>query len=108
MVIFLILLIINKQYKEHYYDITPYEYHWNIFKCYDSDCARKRNYECYKYCDNIINNRGGAADYCRLMCGDYTDLQYDHLKFNNYNWNSLLPKFSKYSLLNEKIENDIF
>lgn len=97
--IIILLLADNKDKKsiENYYDITPYDYHWDIYKCYDMECAKEKGLRCYKWCNKW--KEPGAQHNCRVKCLDYGDVQSDYLKFNNYTWNSLLPHFNKVSLL---------
>jgi len=85
---------------EGYYDITPYEAHWNIFKCLDPKCIKDKGYECYKWCNNIEET--GAAENCRVKCADYADEMFDSIKLQNYTFNYLLPRFSKVTLLKDR------
>ena len=85
---------------ENYYDITPYNVHWAIFKCLDGDCVKKKSYECYNWCNNWPE--AGASENCKMRCMDYADQMFDSLKTQNYTWINLLPEFSKYTLLNEQ------
>ena len=92
-----------------YYDITPYEAHWDIFKCLDPQCVKDKSYKCYKWCDNIngsgissTSGTDGAAENCRLRCADYADEMFDSLKFQNYTWNYLLSRFDKVTLLKDR------
>ena len=87
---------------ESFYDIAPYDLHWNIFKCLDPECVKKTSYECYKWCDNWEEN--AAAENCRVKCSDYADEQFDSLKFNDYTFNYLLPKFNKVTILKDDNE----
>jgi hypothetical protein len=87
---------------ESFYDITPYEAHWDIFKCLDPECVKKKSYDCYKWCDNW-DEKGGSEN-CRLRCSDYADEQFDYLKFNDYTFNYLLPKFDKVTILKDDNE----
>ncbi len=96
-IIYLICLAYSSKYKiEPYYDITPYNFHWNIFKCLDVDCLKKKSKECYDWCNNW-SELGGRHN-CRMRCLDYADIQASQLKFNNYFWNRELPKFKYYAL----------
>lgn len=102
----IIIIIILTLYKfsnhsiEHYWDLAPYDLHWDIFKCNDSNCARKVSYDCYKWCENI--GEPGAMINCQQRCSDYADQQYTSLKLNNRNFNSLLPRFNYVALWNDK------
>ena len=104
-IIFIILVfifIVNKltcNYYEHYWNIAPYELYWNIFKCYSSDCVKDKSYKCYEWCNDLEEE--SAAEACRINCENYGDEQFHHLKVQNYLWDYLLPRFKKYSLLNE-------
>jgi len=82
---------------EHYWDITPYEKHWEIFKCFDPECVKDKSYQCYKFCDHISED--GARENCRMRCLDYADQQFDYLKFQDYTWNYLNPRFKKVTIL---------
>jgi len=105
LIFLLILLYLFKNNYENFWDIVPYKYSYNMFKCFDSDCLLRNSYICYKYCDVI--SEPGAKGRCRQRCSDYADIQADVLKFNNYNWNIILPKWSKYALFNKK-DPDVF
>ena len=35
-------IFLRKNKIEGYYDITPYDYHWDIFKCYTIDCIKDK------------------------------------------------------------------
>ena len=74
-----------------------------IFSCYDTDCIKKNSYECYKWCDNW--GEPGGRENCRMRCMDYADQMFDQIKFMDYRFHRLLPKFKQYSLLNS---NDYF
>ena len=87
---------------EPFYDITPYELHWDTFKCLDSECVKKNSYECYKWCDHWPEF--GGAENCRLRCSDYADEMMDSIKFQNYTWGRMLPRFDKVSILKDDNE----
>nr|QBK89399.1 MAG: hypothetical protein LCMiAC02_04940 [Mimivirus LCMiAC02] len=91
-ILILILFSVFNKKIEPFWDITPHKYRWNIFKCLTSECVMDKSYECYKWCDNWPEP--GGSNKCRRKCFDYADLQSDNLKYNNYFWNRLLPKFS--------------
>lgn len=99
-IIILFILFYNHNQVEHYWDIAPYDLHWDIFKCTDSNCARKKSYDCYEWCNNIADEK--AKDNCQMRCSDYADQQYTSLKLNNYLFNSLLPRFKYVALWNDK------
>ena len=106
-IIYIILIIIilfiynqSQQNLEHYWDVAPYDLHWDIFKCNDSNCARKTSYDCYKWCENI--GEYAARANCQQRCSDYADQQFTSLKLNNYTFNSLLPRFDYVALWNDK------
>lgn len=84
---------------EPFYDITPYEAHWRIFKCLTPKCIRDKGYECYKWCENI--DEPGARDNCRMRCADYADQHFTNYKLQRYNWKDVNDNFSKYSILND-------
>lgn len=98
---------------EPYWDITPYEKHWKIFKCLDPECTERTSYNCYKWCDfwgdlaasqkgEAVQGKVGGAENCRIRCADYADQQFDYLKWQDYTWNYLNPKFKEVSLLGPK------
>lgn len=97
-IIYIIPLLFNKN-VETYYDITPYERHWDIFSCYNNKCTRDNAFKCFKWCD--IYTKMNEKEGCRKNCADYADQYYVSLKYNNYNFNNALPHLKKYSLLNE-------
>lgn len=81
--ILLILLYKNNQ-VEPYYNITPYNLHWDIYKCLDGGCVIKKSYDCYEYCKYIVES--GARQQCEVGCLDVGDEMFDFLKYQNYNW----------------------
>lgn len=83
--------------QEHFWDITPYNKHWEIFKCLDPQCIKDTSYQCYKFCDHISEE--GASRNCRMRCLDYADQQFDYLKFQDYTWNYLNPRFKQVTVL---------
>ena len=101
----LVLLLIATKYsiavedREHFYDITPYEAHWRIFKCYTPKCIRDRGYQCYEWCKNISEE--GARENCRMRCGDYSDEQFDYYKWQSYDFSKINNLFTKYTILND-------
>ena len=99
-IILLLVYIINKnkQQIEHYWDITPYPLHYDIFKCLDMRCVRATSYKCNRWCDKWPES--GGRENCRLRCMDYADQQADYIKFNTYNFYKILPKFKKHALYN--------
>ena len=86
--------------REHFYDMAPYELHWDTFKCLDGDCVKKASYECYKWCDNW--DEPGGSENCKMRCADYGDEMFDSLKFQNYTFGGILPKFDKVTLLKDR------
>jgi hypothetical protein len=109
--IILILITIYKLFKkkdvvEGYYDIIPYNYHWNIFKCLTTPCIEKKSFECFRWCDNWEEE--GAKNNCRMRCADYADIQTESLKYNDYTFKDILPVFNTYSLLNNDADWDKF
>ena len=98
---------------EPFWDITPYEKHWKTFKCLGPECVKKTSYDCYKWCDywdalakdehgEAVEGKEGGAENCRLRCADFADQQFDYLKWQDYTWNYLNPKFKEVSLLGPK------
>lgn len=96
--IVLMYMLLKKDEIEPYYDVLPYKYHWNIFKCLTPECIKKEGYKCYKECDTIPEL--GAGENCRMRCMDYSDQQFDQIKFQDYRFHGLLPSFYNYTLLN--------
>lgn len=84
---------------EGYADIAPYGLHWDIFKCLDMNCVQEKGYKCHEWCNMWAEP--GAQQNCRMRCEDFSDIQAEQLKFMDYRWNYLLPKFKLYSLLND-------
>lgn len=91
---------VNQEMVEGYYDITPYEAHWDIFKCYDPKCIKDKSYKCYKWCSNIANS--GASQNCQTRCSDYADMQFHYLKFNDYTWDGAFGLLNDATLLKSK------
>ena len=90
---------LGKKLMEPFYDITPYEAHWDMFKCLDPKCIREKGYKCYKWCDNI--SEPGAQENCRMRCADYADMQFNNYKLQRYNWFFRNPDFSRDSILTD-------
>lgn len=86
---------VNEKKVEGYYDVQPYEYHWDIFKCYDYPCVLDKSYKCYKACNKM--DEEGAQHNCRQRCLDYADIQIEQLRLPNRDFNYLLPTFEQYS-----------
>jgi len=82
---------------ESFYDVTPYYYHWNMFKCLDNDCVKDESFKCYRWCDKWAEL--GGKHNCRLRCLDYADIMIMQLRSNHYNFNKILPKFEENSIL---------
>ena len=95
-VILILISLHNNTTIEGYYGLTPYKYHWNIFKCLTSDCLIKESYKCNRWCDKWAEP-GGRAN-CRVRCLDYADQQADSIKHNNYTWFWALPLLNKYAI----------
>lgn len=100
LIIILVYLSLKINKIEGYYDIVPYKYNWNIFKCFDPECVKRESYKCYKYCDYIQDEK--AAEYCRLTCADNGDIQFHDVKRGWIQFNYLFPKFKDVSILNDK------
>lgn len=101
-IICLIYVFYNKQkveVKEHYYNILPYKYRWDISSCYSEKCIRDKARKCFDLCEGWPED--GGKDDCRLECLDDADEIYQHLKFNNYNFNRIFPHFDEVSLLHD-------
>jgi hypothetical protein len=97
--IVMIFVYINKKSViiENYYDLVPYEYTWDISSCYDVDCIKDTTKKCYDWCDTW-NEPAGRTE-CRMNCLDGADQMLLNVKFNDYTFSKLLPKFKKVSLL---------
>jgi hypothetical protein len=93
----------NKKAVEGYHDITPYDFHWDMFKCLDMDCLKNKTKKCYDWCNNW--GESGGRHNCRMRCLDYADQYAEQLKFNNYNFNRILPKFKWAALHRDKWYN---
>ena len=100
LLIMMYLIFFKKSY-ETFYNITPYNLHWDIYKCLEGDCVVKESYKCYEYCRNIAED--GARQQCEIECLDIGDEVYDFLKYQNYNWPLLKANkyFKNYSILND-------
>lgn len=96
-ILIIILLIFSKRDNiENYHDITPYDFHWDIFKCYDGKCLRSKAKKCYDWC-NHWGETGGRHN-CRMRCLDYADQQADYMKLHDVIWNRNMPKFKHFTL----------
>lgn len=91
----LIIMLMFVDNVEHYQNIVPYSYNWNIFKCLDRYCVIKKSYDCYKYCQTLDDVIGGDQQ-CQLQCLDLGDEMFDYIKYQNYTWGNEL-----------KVANDI-
>lgn len=95
LIVVIIITVYYKKYnrvEEHFYDITPYRFRWNISKCNSTPCVMKEGYKCFLWCNNW--KEPAAQEACRTTCLDDTDQQMDILKWNNYTWNYLQPRFN--------------
>lgn len=109
LLIFLISLLIyfisNKKVYEGYWDYIPYGYHYNIYKCYDTNCIKKQVDRCSNACYNIntISEQALASGVgkCKDRCKRAGEEQILQLGFSKYNWYYALPDLKKYSLFNE-------
>ena len=131
--IIIILIILTLTYNsqkqiENYYNIVPYLYHNNIYKCLDRKCTIDNSYKCYKYCSNIKDDasspqsytniaegqpfvykpsstlssgKDGARKQCELECFNVGDETFDSIKYQNYNWANELPYAYNFRLFNE-------
>lgn len=93
----------NKMY-EGYWNLIPYKYHYNIFKCFDLECLKKEEKKCCEACYNIssMSNVGLMAGVgkCKVGCKRATRQQSLQLGFNDYTWGNALPDIKKYALFN--------
>ncbi len=84
---------------EHFYDNIPYKYQWNVSKCLSAGCVKRTSYNCYRGCNALGMD---TEEGCQAKCLDIGDMVFDSIKYQNYTWQGLLPKFNKFSLLNAK------
>lgn len=102
-ILYILLLIYTSRVEptntEHFWNIIPYQYHWDIFKCLDKECLYKKGKACFDWCNNIREDN--AAQQCRIGCSDTVDQFNQSLLFDYYTFNVLLPKFKKVSLYNK-------
>lgn len=102
----IISIYIKKQNKiENYFDIIPYDYHWNFFKCYTNDCVLKNSYLCYRYCNTL--EEAGSRNNCRKRCFDYSDMQIEALKVPNRNFAGALGRFAPFGSTNMSRDDGI-
>ena len=92
-------MYIDKPVVEGYHDITPYEYHWDMFKCYDMDCLKDQSFKCYRWCDNWPED--GGRHNCRLRCLDYADMFAYDVKLNDYTFGGVQPRLEEHSILRD-------
>ncbi len=81
---------------EGYYDMIPYKYHWDMFKCLDMECLKEKTKICHDWCNNW--GETGGRENCRMRCMDFADQYAEQLKLNNVIWNRILPKFEYASM----------
>ena len=101
----IIVFFVWKKYNikiEGYYDIAPYEFHWDMFKCFDFECLKDRTKKCYDWCANW--GEPGGRENCRMRCMDYADEYATSLKFNNYTFGRILPKFKYFANFRDPIK----
>ena len=99
--IIIILLFVNNNRYEHFYNIVPYKFRLDIAKCLTGPCAINKAYDYYKYCDNIKDTI--AQQDCQIEALNISDEMFDYLKYQNYNWplNDSNKYFKQFSLLND-------
>jgi len=97
LIIIILLVLYRPIHYEGYADLTPYRYHWDIFKCYDRECVNDKVRKCREWC-NTWKEEGGAEN-CRIGCLDYGDIQSEQMRLNIRNFNGILPLFNEYGLL---------
>lgn len=88
---------------EGYSDLTPYRYHWDIFKCYDKYCVEDKTNKCQEWCENWPQL--GGYEKCKVNCLNFADIQNEQLRLNARNFNSNLPLFHGYSLLEDRCDD---
>ena len=101
-IFFFVILKLKKPTKskiiESYFDHLPYKFHWNIYKCKNQDCVKKNTFKCREECEKkygkSTNLYEGIVERCKKNCLDYSDIQFDHLKYNNYIFNDALLFFN--------------
>ena len=84
---------------EGFYDLVPYKYDWNMFKCYSEKCLDDRLNKCLEYCPKI-DEPGGRLK-CYRRCKQYARMQNESLRLNDYTFGPRLPCLRKYSILND-------
>ena len=94
------LFLYKHQNIEPFWDLVPYNLHWDIFSCYTEDCLKKKSYDCYKYCAKL-DELGGKQN-CMMRCEDYTDQKYEQIRLQDRLWNFRLGNLKKYSLINSR------
>jgi len=96
-VLFIIIIFKSKNNNviERYNNHLPYDFHWNIYKCLNQDCVKKNAFECYRTCENKFKKKlyDGIYLRCKKNCLDHADMQFNHLKYNNYIFNDSLLFF---------------
>lgn len=104
-IFFLFLIIIfliwhsSRNNYESFWNLTPYEAHMKIFRCFTGDCIKKKSKECHNWCDNI--EEPAAQENCRTRCLDYADQQVDQIKMQDYMFKNALPSINKVALFND-------
>jgi hypothetical protein len=94
---------------EGFWDVLPYDYHWNMFKCLDMECLKKQTKICHDACSEIKKKdkfvfsddqdaKVSTRENCKMRCMDFADQYSEQLKLNNILWNRILPNFDKVAL----------
>ena len=106
-IIIIIIYVIYIKRKEHFYDVIPYKYRWNMGKCWNSECLEDALIACNRWCD--VNGhdeiamknlyRYGKYD-CKYQCKRYADNQVIYNRFGYYNWMKNMKKFDGNTMIN--------
>lgn len=95
--IVILCIILYNQKKEHFYNIIPYKYRWNIGKCWDSKCLTDKLIDCNKWC----NLHGYDKHTCKYRCARYADNQLIYNRFGYHNWMKNMYKFDGNNMINK-------
>ncbi len=100
MILILIFVLYDKK-VEHYYDIIPYKYRWNIGKCWDNMCLTDKYNACTKWCDYLHDlNR----HVCKYRCGRYAANQVIYNRWGYRNWMKNMKDFDGSNMINRPMK----
>ena len=86
-IILIVIVVMWMSRVEHYYNITPYKLHWDMYKCLSYDCITKRSHKCYEYCQNLKERE---RKLCEIECLNEGDRLFDSIKWQDYTWGKRL------------------